>query len=78
MSEPWGGPDGVCPKCGSADWMPADEGAFASCNDCGFTQYDEETLALQAEVRSEMQTAKRVFGRTPTYAEWTQYQMDEG
>ena len=50
MSEPWGGPDDVCPRCQSADWMPADEGAFAACNDCGFVQYDMYTLQIMAEV----------------------------
>jgi predicted nucleic-acid-binding Zn-ribbon protein len=59
----------VCPKCGSADWMPADEGAFAACNDCGFTDYDEDTLALIAEVKREQAVCKRTLGYIPTFQE---------
>ena len=58
MSQPWGGPDGVCKRCGSADVNPADEGSFPSCNECGNVEYDEETLNLMAEVRREYQEAK--------------------
>ena len=59
----------TCPKCGSADWMPADEGegAFAACNDCGFTAYDEDTLALIAEVQREQKQARQILGYVPTY-----------
>jgi len=69
MSEPWGGPDDVCPKCGSADLIPADEGMFGSCNDCGCVFYDEDILALQREVLREQAQCKRVLGYVPTYQE---------
>ena len=69
MSEPWGGPDDVCPKCGSADVNLADEGSWPSCNDCGFVQYDAETLALQAEVQREQAAAKQALGYVPCYLE---------
>ena len=59
----------TCPKCGSADWNPADEGSFPSCNDCGFVQYDEYTLALQAEVQREQKVCKQILGYTPSYNE---------
>jgi transcription initiation factor TFIIIB Brf1 subunit/transcription initiation factor TFIIB len=69
MSEPWGGPDNVCPKCGSADVNPANEGSWPECNECGFVQYDEDTLALQREVQREQATAKQVLGYVPDYRE---------
>lgn len=69
MSEPWGGPDDVCPKCGSADMNPPDEGKWAECNDCNFVQYDEWTLAIQAEVRREQAQCKAILGYVPTYQE---------
>jgi Zn-finger protein len=69
MSEPWGGPDDVCPKCGSADWMPADEGRFASCNDCGFVHYDEWTQEIMREVQREQSQCKQILGYLPTYQE---------
>ena len=49
--------------------MPADEGQFASCNDCGFTQYDQWTLDLQAEVKREQELCKRILGYVPDYKE---------
>lgn len=70
MSAPWGTCDGACPKCGSVDINPSDEGSWRSCNDCGFVQYDPETLALQAEVQREQAQAKRELGYIPTYQEW--------
>lgn len=69
VSEPWGGPDDCCPKCGSGDWMPATDESFASCNDCGFTAYDDYTLAIIAEVQREQATAKQVLSYVPTYRE---------
>lgn len=69
MSEPWGGPDNVCPKCGSADVNLADEGKWAECNDCGFVKYDAYTLALIAEVKREQAICKKRLGYIPTYAE---------
>lgn len=69
MSEPWGEPDDVCPKCGSADLNEADEGSFGSCNDCGHVSYDAETLALMAEVQREQRECKRQLGYVPTYEE---------
>jgi hypothetical protein len=69
MSEPWGGPDNCCPKCSSADWMPADEGRFASCNDCGFTQFDDWTREIIREVEREHAQCKAILGYVPTYAE---------
>jgi len=64
-----------CPKCGSADWnAEEDEGAWPSCNDCGFVQYDAETLRLQAEVQCEQKIAKGIFGYVPEYAEWIDFQ----
>ena len=59
----------TCPRCGSADWMPADEGAFAACNDCGFTQYDDWTLEIIREVQREQKQAKQILGYVPSYAE---------
>jgi len=59
----------TCPKCGSSDWMPADEGAFASCNDCGFVLYDDWTLEIIAEVKREQAICKRVLGHIPTFEE---------
>ena len=60
----------TCPKCGSADWnAEEDEGAWPSCNDCGFVQYDAETLAIQAEVRREQAIAKQALGYVPSYKE---------
>ena len=70
MSEPWGGPDDVCPKCGSADVNPPDEGSWFSCNDCGHVVYDPDTLALQAEVLREQAECKRRFGEILPYREW--------
>ena len=69
MSEPWGGPDDACPKCGSADINPPDEGSWAECNDCGHTFYDADTLALQREVQREQAYCKQVLGYVPTYRE---------
>lgn len=62
-----------CPKCGSADVNPPDEGFWADCNDCGFVQYDADTQALQAEVKQEQKQAKQIFGRIPTWEKWTEY-----
>ena len=59
----------TCPKCGSADWMPADEGAFAACNDCGFTDYDDYTRQIMAEVQREQKQAKQILGYVPTYTD---------
>jgi ribosomal protein L37AE/L43A len=58
-----------CPKCGSADVNPENEGSWPECNDCGFVQYDPETLALQAQVRREQATAKQILGYVPSYEE---------
>ena len=65
-------PKGTCPRCGSADWMPAEEGAFAACNDCGFTDYDEYTLQLMAEVQREQKQAKQILGYVPSYTDAVQ------
>lgn len=62
-----------CPKCGSADVNPPDEGFWADCNDCGFVQYDAATLALQNEVKREQKQAKDIFGRIPPFDKWTEY-----
>jgi len=59
----------LCPKCGSAEVNPEDEGSWPSCNDCGFVQYDAETLALQDEVRREQRVAKDALGYVPSYQE---------
>lgn len=60
-----------CPECGGQ--MTADEGRFPECEDCLFTLYDAETLALQAEVKREQIVAKSIFGKIPKYAEWCDY-----
>lgn len=72
MSEPWGTCDGACPKCGSVDIVSRDDASWPTCNDCGFVQYDAESLALQAEVKAEQAQAKREFGYIPTYREWVE------
>jgi transcription initiation factor TFIIIB Brf1 subunit/transcription initiation factor TFIIB len=77
MSAPWGGPDNVCPKCGSADVNPPDEGSWPSCNDCGHVQYDEATLALQREVQREQQYARQILGYVPKYEDWLKIQRGE-
>ena len=59
----------ACPKCGSLDVKPADEGRWASCEECGFVQYDAETLALQAEVQREQAQCKQILGYVPEYRE---------
>ena len=46
-----------------------DDERFPSCEDCGFVQYDANTLALMAEVRREQAHAKNVLGYVPTYQE---------
>lgn len=69
MSEPWGSPDDICPNCGSADWMPEDEGQFASCNECGFLHRDEWTKEIMREVQIEQARCKQVLGYVPTYPE---------
>ena len=69
MSAPWGFPDNCCPKCGSADVNPPNEGRWADCNECGFIEYDAETLALQNEVRREQAQAKQILGYVPSYRE---------
>jgi transcription initiation factor TFIIIB Brf1 subunit/transcription initiation factor TFIIB len=62
--------EATCPKCGSADWnAETDEGAWPSCNDCGFVQYDEWTLSIQREVKQEQAECKRVLGYVPDYPE---------
>jgi hypothetical protein len=60
-----------CPECGSAeDWISEDgEGRWAHCEFCGFTKYDEWTLAIQAEVKREQAECKRVLGFVPDYEE---------
>jgi hypothetical protein len=50
MSVAWEGPDDVCPRCQSADMNPANEGSWASCNDCGFVQYDLYVWNLLGEI----------------------------
>jgi hypothetical protein len=59
----------ICPQCQSADYKPADEGSFPNCPDCGFTDYDEGTLQLMAEVQREQGICKRALGYVPSYAE---------
>jgi hypothetical protein len=58
-----------CPECGSVeDWIPQDEeGRWAHCEFCGHTQYDEWTLAIQAEVKREQANCRRVLGYVPPY-----------
>jgi Zn ribbon nucleic-acid-binding protein len=73
MSEPYGTMDGLCPKCQSADIAPGDEGSWPECMDCGFTFYDEDTLALQREVIREQAQARAIFGRIPSYGEWKDF-----
>jgi ribosomal protein S27AE len=63
-----------CPKCGSGDWMPATDESFAACNDCGFTEYDEWTLSIQAEAKREYEEAKQYCwpDPVPSYREYKQ------
>jgi hypothetical protein len=56
-----------CPECGAE--MREREDHFPDCEDCGFTQYDEETLALQREVQREQAEIKEILGYVPTYHE---------
>jgi hypothetical protein len=63
--------------CGCGDINPPDEGSWASCNDCGHVQYDEDTLALRAEVQAEQAYAKAILGEIPTYEEWVRYREGE-
>ena len=56
-----------CPQCGSTEVSEADEGRWATCEDCGFVQYDAETLQLMAEVQREQKVCKQVLGYVPTY-----------
>jgi len=58
----------VCAECGSILPVPED-GQFPTCEDCGATRYDEDTLVLIAEVLSEQRNCKRVLGYVPGYAE---------
>lgn len=59
----------TCPECNSLYMSNGDEEHFPSCEDCGFVQYDADTLALMAEVRREQAHAKSVLGYVPTYQE---------
>lgn len=61
-----------CPKCSSADVNPADEGSWASCNDCGWIQYDAWTLSIQAEARREYREAVDHYWpeKVPDYQTW--------
>ena len=59
-----------CPECGSHYWVEASEGSWPHCDYCGFTQYDEDTLALQTEVLREQAECKRRFGKILPYREW--------
>ena len=57
----------LCPQCGKAELSEADEGRFPSCPECGFEQYDADTLDLIAEVKREQKLCKQVLGEIPTY-----------
>jgi hypothetical protein len=57
----------LCPECG--DEMRIREDRFPDCESCGFEQYDENTLALIAEVKREQALAKQVLGYVPNYDE---------
>jgi hypothetical protein len=57
----------LCPDCG--DEMRIREDRFPDCETCGFEQYDENTLALIAEVKREQAICKQVLGRVPSYGE---------
>jgi hypothetical protein len=59
----------ICPKCSSCDVTPADEEHWPSCVECGFIEYDAETLALQAEILREQAYAKQILGYVPTFEE---------
>lgn len=58
-----------CPECGSIYWVEATDESWPHCEDCGFTQYDADTLALQAEVRREPAQCKQILGYVPSYQE---------
>lgn len=58
----------ICPEC-HLDSMVEREGRFPICEECGYEQYDQETLALIAEVKREQAQCKAVLGYVPTYPE---------
>lgn len=58
---------GVCPQCGGE--IVQHEDRFPQCENCGFTQYDEETLALQREVQREQAECKAILGYIPSFRE---------
>ena len=64
----------TCPKCGGEDMRRrGDDGEyFPTCEDCGFTEYDEETLQLQAEVGRDYEQAKRECwpNKVPSYRDY--------
>lgn len=57
-----------CPECNDEMDLSDDE-RFPECLNCGFVQYDADTLALQAEIRREQAAAKKVLGYVPSYGE---------
>jgi len=57
----------TCPECG--DVMRERDERFPDCESCGFEQYDEDTLALIAEVKREQSICKQIFGYVPNYGE---------
>ena len=60
----------IC-KCGGEDIVPKDFGdeRFPTCQDCGYTFYDEDTLSLIREVKREQALCKRILGYIPGYEE---------
>lgn len=57
-----------CPDCGT---LLSERGErYPECPDCGFTLFDAESLALQAEVQAEQKLAKQIYGHIPTFEEW--------
>lgn len=62
----------ICPECKREELTEEDE-HWPTCWGCGFTLYDADTLALQAEVKQEQKQAKQIFGRIPPYGDWNEY-----
>lgn len=57
----------ICPKCGSH--MREREDFWPDCEDCGFVQYDDETLGIQREVQREQAECKAILGYIPSFRE---------
>lgn len=61
-----------CEMCGSDEVTPADEGKFATCEECGHVIYDKWTLEVAREAAREYEEAVEQYWpeRVPSYKEW--------